>query len=45
MAINEADSGDYGTAQQDLQTAIAAMQSGSARMATAITDLNRYSTK
>lgn len=44
-AVNEARGGDYATAGQTLDTAIAAMQSGSAQMATAIVDLNRYGTK
>jgi hypothetical protein len=44
-AVNETDSGDYGTAQRGMRTAVAAMQSGSAEMATAIAGLNRYGTR
>jgi hypothetical protein len=44
-AVDETDSGDYGTAQRGMRTAVAAMQSGSAEMATAIAGLNRYGTR
>ena len=41
-AASAAGSGDYGAARRVLQAAVAAMQSGSARMAAAITDLKGY---
>ena len=41
-AIGETGSGDYGTAQRGMRTAITAMQSGSAEMAKTTADLNRY---
>jgi hypothetical protein len=44
-AVTESSSGDYGTAQQSSQTAVAALQSGSAKIATAIVDVNQYGTK
>jgi flagellar hook-basal body complex protein FliE len=44
-AADATDSGDYGAAQRGMRTAVAAMQSGSAEMATAIAGLNRYGTR
>jgi hypothetical protein len=44
-AVSESASGAYGTAQQSSQTAVAALQSGSAKMATAIVDANQYGTR
>ena len=44
-AVSEARGADYAAAAGTLAAAIAAMQSGSAQMATAIADLNRYGTK
>jgi hypothetical protein len=41
-AAGETDRHDYGAAPRVLQAAVAAMQSGSAQMAGAMTDLNRY---
>jgi len=41
-AVGETGSGDYGTAQRGMRTAITAMQSGSAEMAKTTADLNRY---
>jgi hypothetical protein len=40
-AVTGAGRGDYGNAQRDLQTGIAAVQSGSAEMAAAIGGLNQ----
>jgi hypothetical protein len=44
-AVSQSASGDYGTAQHSSQTAVAALQSGSAEMATAIVDVGQYGTK
>jgi hypothetical protein len=44
-AVSASASGDYGTAQHSSQTAVAALQSGSAKMATAIVDANQYGTR
>ena len=44
-AVSESASGAYGTAQQSSQTAVAALQSASAKIATAIVDVNQYGTK
>lgn len=44
-AVNETGSGDYGTAQHSIRTAVTALQSGSAGMGQAITNLNRYGAK
>jgi hypothetical protein len=43
-AVSETASGDYGTAQQSSQNAVATLQSGSAKMATAMVDVNQYGT-
>jgi hypothetical protein len=43
-AVTGAAGGDYRSAQRDLQTAVAAVQSGSAKMGTAIAGLNQYGT-
>ena len=44
-AVSQSASGDYGAAQHSSQTAVAALQSGSAKIATAIVDVNQYGTK
>lgn len=44
-AVSQSASGDYGAAQNSSQTAVAALQSGSAKIATAIVDANQYGTK
>lgn len=44
-AIAEAAGGNYGTAQQGMRPAVTAVQSGSAKMAATIADLNRYGTR
>ena len=43
--VTGAGSGDYGTAQREMQAAIAALQSGSAEMTTAIVELGKYGTR
>jgi hypothetical protein len=44
-AVSESASGNYGAAQQSSQTAVADLQTGSAKVATAIVDVNGYGTK
>lgn len=44
-AVSQSASGNYGAAQLTSQTAVAALQTGSAKMATAIVDANGYGTK
>lgn len=44
-AIKATASGDHGSVQRSSQAAVAALQSGSAEMATAIVDVNRYGTR
>jgi hypothetical protein len=44
-AAGQTDSGKNGTAQSSMQTAVAAMQSGSVEMATAIAGVNQYGAK
>ena len=44
-AVSESASGDYGAAQHSSQAAVAVLQTGSAKMAAAIVDVNGYGTK
>lgn len=44
-AADQTDSGNNGTAQRSMQTAVTAMQSGSAEMATAVAGVNQYGAK
>jgi hypothetical protein len=44
-AVSESASGAYSTAEQSSQAAVAALQSGSAKIATAIVDVNQYGAK